>query len=127
MIRLVLLFDCISCNVASVLTVFCVGDEEMQLGEILQQRKGDAYNKVQETHGTADALWISTINSYIKDHRQEMHRFAKSMCYDSPMHVERRRLKLANEKRAHDAREMEAARAKKQMLVNLAGRLSASE
>jgi hypothetical protein len=31
---LVFLFDCINCNVASVLTVFCVGDEEMQLGEI---------------------------------------------------------------------------------------------
>jgi hypothetical protein len=36
-------------------------------------------------------------------------------------------LKAANEKRAHDAREWEAARAEKQMLGNLAGRLSVSE
>jgi hypothetical protein len=57
--RLVFLFDCISCNVAPILTIFCVGDEEMQLGEIRQERRGDAYNKVQETNETEDALWIS--------------------------------------------------------------------
>jgi hypothetical protein len=39
--------------------LFFVGDKEMQLGEIHQQRRGDAYNKVQETHGTEDTLWIS--------------------------------------------------------------------
>jgi hypothetical protein len=43
------------------------------------------------------------------------------------MRVERRRLKAANEKRAQDARDWEAARAEKQMLGNLASRLSASE
>ena len=56
-----------------------------------------------------------------------MRRFVESMCYDSLMRVERRRLKAANEKRAQDAREWEAARAEKQMLGNLAGRLSGSE
>jgi hypothetical protein len=56
-----------------------------------------------------------------------MRRFAESICYDNPMHVERRRLKAANEKRAQDAREWEAVRAKKQILGNLPGRLSASE
>jgi hypothetical protein len=56
-----------------------------------------------------------------------MRRFAKSMCFDSPMRAEQRRLKAANEKRAQDAREWEAARAEKQMLGNLAGRLSGSE
>jgi hypothetical protein len=56
--RLVFLFFCISCNVASVLTVFRVGDEKMQLEEIRRERRGDAYNKVQETNGTEDALWI---------------------------------------------------------------------
>ena len=45
----------------------------------------------------------------------------------APMRAERRRLKEANEKRAHDAREWEAVRAEKQMLGNLVGRLSASE
>jgi hypothetical protein len=67
------------------------------------------------------------INSYIKDRRQQMRRFAKSMWFDNPMCAERRRLKVANEKRAHDAREWEAARAEKQMLGNLAGRVSRSE
>jgi hypothetical protein len=43
------------------------------------------------------------------------------------MRAEQRRLKAANEKRAHDAREWEAARAKKQMLDNLADRLKGSE
>jgi hypothetical protein len=57
--RLIFLFVCISSNVAPVLTVFCVGDEEMQLGEIRRERKGDAYNKVHETNGTEDVLWIS--------------------------------------------------------------------
>jgi hypothetical protein len=51
----------------------------------------------------------------------------ESMWFDSPMRVERRRLKAANAKRAHDAREWKAARAEKQMLGNLAGRLSGSE
>jgi hypothetical protein len=49
------------------------------------------------------------------------------MCYDNPMCVERRRLKVANEKREQDAREWEAARVEKQRLGNLIGRLSASE
>jgi hypothetical protein len=39
--------------------LFFVGDEEMQLGELRRQRRGDAHNKVQETNGTEDALWIS--------------------------------------------------------------------
>jgi hypothetical protein len=67
------------------------------------------------------------VDSYIKYCRQEMRRFVESMCYDSPMRVARRRLKAVNEKRAQDARKWEAARAEKQMLGNLAGRLSASE
>jgi hypothetical protein len=49
------------------------------------------------------------------------------MSFDSPMRAEQRRLKAANEKRAHDAREWEAARAEKQMLGNHADRLSGSE
>jgi hypothetical protein len=56
-----------------------------------------------------------------------MRRFIKSMWFDTPMRVELRRLKAANEMRAYDAREWEAARAEKQMLGNLAGRLSGSE
>jgi hypothetical protein len=32
----------------------------MWLGEIRRQRRGDAYNKVQETNETEDVLWIST-------------------------------------------------------------------
>jgi hypothetical protein len=44
-------FVCISCTVAPVLIAFCVGDDEMQLGEIRWQIRGDAYNKVQETNG----------------------------------------------------------------------------
>jgi hypothetical protein len=56
-----------------------------------------------------------------------MRRFTESMCYDNPMCVERRRLKVANEKREQDAREWEAARVEKQRLGNLIGRLSASE
>jgi hypothetical protein len=43
------------------------------------------------------------------------------------MRAEQRRLKAANEKRAHDARIWEAARAEKQMLDNLADRLKGSE
>jgi hypothetical protein len=31
----------------------------MQLGEIHREIRGDAYNKVQETNGTEDALLIS--------------------------------------------------------------------
>jgi hypothetical protein len=38
---------------------FFVGDEKMLLGELRRPRRGDAYNKVQETNGTEDALWIS--------------------------------------------------------------------
>jgi hypothetical protein len=53
--------------------------------------------------------------------------YAKSASFDSPMRVEQRRLKAANEKRAHDAREWEAARAEKQMFDNLADRLKGSE
>jgi hypothetical protein len=58
--RLIFVFDCMSCTVVSVLTYcFCVGDEEMQLGEIRREIRGDAYNKVKVTHGIEDALWIS--------------------------------------------------------------------
>jgi hypothetical protein len=39
--------------------LFFVGDEEMRLGELRRQRRGDAYNKVEETNGTEDVLWIS--------------------------------------------------------------------
>jgi hypothetical protein len=39
--------------------LFFVGDEKMRLGELRRQRRCDAYNKVQETNGTEDALWIS--------------------------------------------------------------------
>jgi hypothetical protein len=53
------LFFCTSCNVIPVLTIFFVGDEKMQLGELRRQRRGDAHNRVQETNGTEDALWIS--------------------------------------------------------------------
>jgi hypothetical protein len=56
-----------------------------------------------------------------------MRRFAKSMSFDRPMRAEERRLKAANEKRAHDAREWEATRAENQMLGNLAIRLNESE
>jgi hypothetical protein len=49
------------------------------------------------------------------------------MSFDSPMRAEQRRLKVANEKRAQDAREWEAARAEKQMLGNLADRLKGNE
>jgi hypothetical protein len=49
------------------------------------------------------------------------------MSFDSPMRAEQRRLKVANEKRAQDAREWEAARAEKHMLGNLADRLKGSE
>jgi hypothetical protein len=67
------------------------------------------------------------IDSYINDRIQDMRRYAKSASFDSPMHVEQRRLKAANEKRAHNAREWEAARDEKQMLDNLADRLKESE
>jgi hypothetical protein len=43
------------------------------------------------------------------------------------MRAEQRRLKVANEKRAQDAREWEAARAEKQILDNLVDRLKGSE
>ena len=52
-------FFCTRCNVIAVLTIFFVGDEEMQLGELRRQRRGDAHNRVQENNGTEDALWIS--------------------------------------------------------------------
>ena len=67
------------------------------------------------------------VDSYINDRIQDMRRFAKSMSFDSPMRAEQRRLKATNEKREKDAREWEAARAKKQMLGNLADRLNGSE
>jgi hypothetical protein len=31
----------------------------MWLGELQRQRRGDTYNKVQETNWTEDVLWIS--------------------------------------------------------------------
>jgi hypothetical protein len=67
------------------------------------------------------------VNLYINDRIQDMCMYAKSASFDSPMRVEQRRLKAANEKRAHDAREWEAARAEKQMFDNLADRLKGSE
>ena len=47
--------------------------------------------------------------------------------YDSPKRAEYWRLKAADEKRAQDAREWEAAQAEKQMLDNLADRLKGSK
>jgi hypothetical protein len=67
------------------------------------------------------------VDSYINDHIQDMRRYAKSASFDSPMRAHLRRLKAANEKRAQDAREWEAARAEKQMLDNLVDRLKGSE
>jgi hypothetical protein len=67
------------------------------------------------------------VDSYINDRIQDMCRYAKSASFDSPMRAELRRLKATHEKRAHDAREWGAARAEKQMLDNLAGRLKGSE
>jgi hypothetical protein len=67
------------------------------------------------------------VNSYINDRIRDMRRYAKSAHFDSPMCTEQRRLKAANEKRAQDAREWEAARVEKQMLDNLADRLKGSE
>jgi hypothetical protein len=67
------------------------------------------------------------VGSYINDRIRDMRRYAKSAFYDSPKRAEYRRLKAADEKRAHDARESEAARAKKQMLDNLVDRLKGSE
>jgi hypothetical protein len=67
------------------------------------------------------------VDSYINDRIQDMRRFAKSMSFDIPMRAEQRRLKAANEKRAQDAREWEAARAEKHMLGNLVDHLKGSE
>jgi hypothetical protein len=67
------------------------------------------------------------VDSYIKDRIRDMRRYVKSAFYDSLKRAEYRRLKAADEKRAHDAREWEAARAEKQMLDNLADRLKGSE
>jgi hypothetical protein len=67
------------------------------------------------------------VDSYINDRIRDMRRYAKSAFYDSPKRAEKRRLKAADEKRAQDAREWEAARAEKQMLDNLVDRLKGSE
>jgi hypothetical protein len=67
--RLVFLFDCISCNVAPILTIFCVGDEEMQLGEIRQERRGDATIKSKRLMGQKMHCGSQLVDSYIKDHR----------------------------------------------------------
>jgi hypothetical protein len=67
------------------------------------------------------------VDSYINDRICDMRRYAKSAFFDGPKRVEQRRLKAVDEKRAHDAREWEAARAEKQMLDNLADRLKGSE
>jgi hypothetical protein len=67
------------------------------------------------------------VDSYINDRIRDMRRYAKSAHFDSPMRAEQRRLKVANEKRAQDAREWEAARAEKQILDNLVDRLKGSE
>jgi hypothetical protein len=53
------------------------------------------------------------VDSYINDHIRDMRRYAKSAHFDSPKRTEKRKLKAANEKRAQDAREWEAARAEK--------------
>jgi hypothetical protein len=58
-------------------------------------------------------MWISVVDSYIKYRRQEMCMYTESQDCDSPMCVEQRRMKADNEKRAQEAREMEAARAEK--------------
>jgi hypothetical protein len=42
------------------------------------------------------------VDSYIKYCRQKMRRFVESMCYDSSMRVERRRLKAANENKMQE-------------------------
>jgi hypothetical protein len=55
------------------------------------------------------------VDLYINDCIQDMRRFTKSMCFYIPMRAGQRRLKAANEKRAHDAREWEAARSKIQV------------
>jgi hypothetical protein len=67
------------------------------------------------------------VDSYINHRIHDMRRYAKSAFYDSPKHAEYTRLKAADEKRAQDAREWEAARAEKQMLDNLGDRLKGSE
>jgi hypothetical protein len=53
------------------------------------------------------------VDSYINDRIRDMRRYEKSAFYDSPKRAEYRRLKAADEKRAQDAREWEAARAEK--------------
>jgi hypothetical protein len=67
------------------------------------------------------------VDSYINGRLQDMRRYTKFAHFDSPMRAEQRRLKAANEKRAQDAREWEAARAEKQMLDNLADCVKKSE
>jgi hypothetical protein len=66
------------------------------------------------------------VDLYINDRIRDMRRDAKSAFYDSPKRAEYRRLKAADEKRAHDAREWEAAQAEKQMLDNLTNMVEAS-
>lgn len=63
------------------------------------------------------------IDSYIKQCGQKIRRFAEELGCNSPMRVERRKRKVAYEKRAQEAREMPAARAEEEMLDNLAGHL----
>jgi hypothetical protein len=96
----------------------------MRLGELRRQRRGDAHNKVHKTNGQKMRCGSQLVDSYISDRIQDMRRYAS---FDGPMRAEQRRLKAANEKRAHDARIWEAARAEKQMLDNLADRLKGSE
>jgi hypothetical protein len=45
------------------------------------------------------------VDSYINDRIRDMCRYAKSVFFGSPKRVEQRRLKAADEKGAHDARE----------------------
>jgi hypothetical protein len=63
------------------------------------------------------------IDSYIKKHIQKMCSFAEELGFNSLMHVERRKKKVPNEKRAHGARKIEATRAKEHMLDNLVGHI----
>lgn len=52
-----------------------------------------------------------------------MHSFTEELGFNSLVHVERRKKKVTNEKRAHDARKIEATRAEEQMLDNLIGHI----
>jgi hypothetical protein len=83
----------------------------MRLEEI--RRKEEVKHKIKSKRliGQKMCCGSQLVDSYINGRIQDMRRFAKSMSFDRSMRAEQRRLKAANEKRAHDAREWEAARA----------------